>query len=133
MYWLKVVLIFIFTLCVSQGTSGNIVSENEDQHIICTSFLNENENTFEEIDFANITINHLLKSIHTDIPAIFCIANTYSKDNQDNKTLLPVITVQHRGVKSIQYITGRNHYLNSHSKIIHSKSYYIYTLEKILI
>lgn len=138
MYWVKIMLLGILTLVLSVNAYGKDCSNNDIEYNTSDLFeeylYREDSHLVSSDEFyTGRTLNHLLKTRRINASAAFCLSNTTGNDFQNNKFILPVITIQHSFSYMPKFITGRFLYINPHSRVSHSKSYYIYTLEKIII
>lgn len=137
MYWIKLILLGVLAFALStsvhskNASSINIIeiSDMEGEYSYNEDYILESSN----ICHAERTLNHLLKTRRIYASAAFCLSISSSKDNNNDKFVIPVINIQNNTTCLPKFITEGPDYINSHSKIIHSKSYYIFTLEKIII
>lgn len=138
-YWLRIIFVTLLSLFVLQGISEDVASACNTN--ICTGNIlstnNEKNLSFEESSSDNYlirTINHILKSRYADLSIPVCIIYSSSKDNNDNKSILPLIGgVQKNNSINNLYRFESGCYSNSQNLIHSPKDYYIYTLEKIII
>lgn len=136
--WIRILFLGIFSLLFSVNTYGKDSSHNN--YLFNLSETEEERFCSEDscilssdLFYAGRTLNHLMKTRSINASAAFCLSNTSSNDYQNNKFILPVMTIQHHFICGPKVVTGKFLYINPHSRIPHSKNYYIFTLEKIII
>ena len=136
MYWVKLILLgalaFVLTAsanCKNASYDVSYISDTEEKYCYDEDSFLENSN----VCHAERTLNYLLQTRKIYASAAFCLSISSSKDNNNDKFVVPVINIQNNTTCIPRFITGSLSYINSHSRIIHSKSYYIFTLEKIII
>ena len=80
------------------------------------------------------TINHILKSRYADISIPVCVITSNTKDNNDYKSIFPLIGGLQKGSMADRHNGIKQHRHSKSDCLPQSpKDYYIFTLEKIII
>lgn len=135
-YCIRIILLGVLAFFISVTVSGKTASCDITLPSEAIEEYSIDEDSYllsSDMFYAGRTLSYLLKSRRINASAAFCLLNTLSKDNQNNKPILPAIITQHHFSCVPKFITGRFLYINPHSRIPHPKSYYIFALKKIII
>ena len=138
-YWIRVILIGILSFFAFQAMSEEIPSAYQAE--ICPDNIsasnNEKELSFLESSSENYltrTINHILKSRYADISIPVCVITSNTKDNNDYKSIFPLIGGLQKGSMADRHNGIKQHRHSKSDCLPQSpKDYYIFTLEKIII
>lgn len=136
MYWLKIILVCILSLCFFRISSEHINCSysNNTQYLLTINSKSESSVISSSFDnYLQRTINHILQSAYSDGIFICGILSNANKDNSENKYIASYVISFLRTLKMYhcQADMGILHIVNNY--IIHSKNYYVYTLKRIII